>query len=887
MNVGQCNHIDRDTIVSNDSTSVLERECSRPDRVAIPITLHNLGSLVSHVPFTFGVDMPRGMVTDSTRLVITDEHGRRPTVQQAITARWADGSAKWVLLDFSAESVPSGTSFWSISAAESADHPQLVTSTTKNPGVRVVGSVLEVDNSLCGSKSQQPVRIDFQLRNQHRDLRRLRVEDADWETVGTVRSTLRVEGTFARCRGLRMVARIHVYQQSGLVEVSARLHNPNRAKHKGGLWDLGDAGSILFGSFDVVISTPELANGKDKPTCWWQCEAESALRRDDSGGVTIYQDSSGGENWQSRIHVNRDGDVCSRFRGYRVTAGDEKWSGLRATPIVKVCSADKAFEVAVPEFWQQFPSAVEADAATVRVGMFPGQFGDLHELQGGEQKTHSFWLRISPDGTKTPAVKSLHWVHQRPRVTIAPEWHRATEAIPYFISATTDPDGFVASAAQLSVHGSHSLFARREIIDEYGWRNFGEMWADHEQPDSESGIPVISHYNNQFDVIYGGLLQMLRSGDPAWYDLWEPLARHVTDIDIYHTKMDRAAYNGGLFWHTDHYKTADRCTHRTYTAANQKPGHAYGGGPSDEHNYTTGLLHAYYLTGNPDFKDAVLSLANWVVNMDDGEQTVFSVASDGPTGLASATALPDYHGPGRGAGNSINALLDGWLITNDERYLRYAEVIIRRVVNPNDEIETLDLLNSELRWSYTVCLTALARYLHVKAEADDKDHMYAYTAYSLTHYGRWMTEHERPYLDRPEELEFPTETWAAQDLRKANVLRLAARYMSGRHRDAALQRGDEIAARARKDLTEFETSDLVRPLNLILTEGAKDSFMRTYGPGSAALCQSFEFVPPEGFEPQKQAAVRRLKSVSGACAVAGRMLDVRRWPRLLRAAIAR
>lgn len=885
MSVGQCT--ERETIVSNDTTFAPEIERPRIDRVAIPITLHNPKSLLANVPLTFGVDVPRGMVSDSTRLIITDEHGRRPTVQQMTTARWPDGSAKWILVDFSAESVPRGTSFWSVSAVESAgDASTSDQPTPKTPIVHVVGSVLEVDHPSLGSGAKGPVQIDFQLRNQHRDLRKLRTDSVDWETIGPVRSTLRVEGTFARCRGLRLVARIHVYQKSDLIEVSARLHNPNRAKHKGGLWDLGDAGSILFHSFDVVINAPKLTDRNAKSTCWWQCEAESALRRDATGGVTIYQDSSGGQNWQSRVHLNRNDEVRNRFRGYRVTAGDEKWSGLRATPIVKVCTSDMALEVAVPEFWEQFPSAIESEAGSVRVGMFPGQFGDVHELQAGEQKTQKLWLRISPDGTKTPAVKTLQWVHQRPRVTISPEWHRATKAIPYFVSATNDPDSFVRSSARSALHGKNSLFARREVIDEYGWRNFGEMWADHEQPADSNGH-VISHYNNQFDVIYGGLLQMLRSGDPGWFDLWEPLARHVADIDIYHTDMDRAAYNGGLFWHTDHYKTADRCTHRTYSAANQKSGQMYGGGPSDEHNYTTGLLHAYYLTGNPDFKDAVLSLANWVVNMDDGEQTVFAVASDGATGLASATAQPDYDGPGRGAGNSVNSLIDGWLLTNDDRYLRYAEVIIRRVVNPSDEIDSLDLLNSELRWSYTVFLTALARYLHVKADANEKDNMYAYAAYSLTHYGRWMTEHERPYLDHPEELEYPTETWAAQDLRKANVLRLAARYMSGRHRDAALRRGDEIAERARRDLCEFESSDLIRPLNLILTEGAKDCFMRTYGPGKAALCQSFEFVPPAGFEPQKQAAVRRLKSVSGACAVAGRMLDVRRWRRLLRAAMAR
>ena len=49
--------------------------------------------------------------------------------------------------------------------------------------------------------------------------------------------------------------------------------------------------------------------------------------------------------------------------------------------------------------------------------------------------------------------------------------------------------------------------------------------------------------------------------------------------------------------------------------------------------------------------------------MDDDTGTLFALLDDGPTGLASSTAQEDYHGPGRGCGNSVNALLDGWLVT--------------------------------------------------------------------------------------------------------------------------------------------------------------------------------------------------------------------------------
>ena len=82
----------------------------------------------------------------------------------------------------------------------------------------------------------------------------------------------------------------------------------------------------------------------------------------------------------------------------------------------------------------------------------------------------------------------------------------------------------------------------------------------------------------------------------------------------------------------------------------------------------------------------------------------------------------------------------------------------------------------ERRWSYTVFLTVLARYLSLKLEHGEQDQMYDYAQSSLTHFAGWMAENEVPYFDHPEKLEYPTEAWAAHELRKANVLRLAAAH---------------------------------------------------------------------------------------------------------------
>ncbi|HRA90127.1 MAG TPA: hypothetical protein PK992_18710, partial [Planctomycetaceae bacterium] len=427
--------------------------------------------------------------------------------------------------------------------------------------------------------------------------------------------------------------------------------------------------------------------------------------------------------------------------------------------------------------------------------------------------------------------------------------------------------------------GAFSLEARRASIDEYGWRNFGDVPANHEQTHYAGSDTIVSHYNNQFDMIFGGVLQLAATADLKWFDLLDPLARHVMDIDIYHTTKDRAAFNGGLFWHTDHYVDAHSCTHRTYSRHNQKPGQPYGGGPSCEHNYTTGLLHYYFLTGNPEACESVLSLAEWVIRMDDGHNTIFGLFDSGPTGAASATVFEDFHGPGRGSGNSINALLDAWLLTGDARYLSKLEELIRRCVNPEQNPTDLHLLDAEGHWSYTVFLNSLGRYLIAKRDAEMFDAMYSYSRDVMKTYGRWMAAHERRTLDYPEELQYPTEAWAVQDFRKANVLRIAASCEDDATHAAAMRaKADLINDAAWTDLEAFGDARLTaRCLSILLTEGQREGFHRTNEPSPIqAATATYDFGNWSMFVPQKQRVKKLLKSPAGLLKASIRILNPHR-----------
>lgn len=580
------------------------------------------------------------------------------------------------------------------------------------------------------------------------------------------------------------------------------------------------------------------------------------------GPLELYQDSSGGENWKSQVHVNAEGRVANRFRGYSIRQGAAESAGLRATPHVAVIGADAWASVAMNQFWQNFPKAIDADERSLVLRLWPRQYASSHELQGGEQKTHVFCISV---GREASEIETADWCRQPSAAHADPAWYCSTAAVPYLTPESSDPRSDYLRLVAHAVEGPNSFERKREIVDEYGWRHYGELYADHEAAFHAGPEPFVSHYNNQYDAVAGFAWHFMRSGDVRFRALMDDLARHVVDIDIYHTDQDKAGYNHGLFWHTAHYVEAGRSTHRTYP----RDPKVIGGGPSNEHNYTTGLMLHHFLTGDALSREAVLELAGWVVDMDDGSQSVFRWLTRSYTGLASNTRSGDYHGPGRGAAHSVHALLDAHRLTGDRVWMEKAEQLIRRCVHPQDDLRERSLLHREDRWSYTAFLQELGRYLDYKAVLDQFDARYAYAQAALLHYARWMAVNEYPYLDKPEELEFPTETWAAQDVRKSEVFDFAARHASGEDRTRFLERAAFFWRYSVATVAGMPTGRLTRPLVLMLVHG----FLRAHTeahPDEGALHPPPEppaFGEPIVFVGQKTRAKRRLVTLAAAAAL--------------------
>lgn len=793
-------------------------------------------------PVRVGVPLSKGWLKDHHLLTLDNERGESVPLQSAPLCRWSDGSVKWVLLDFLADMKGNGSARYLLRNEDGvAPLTDLGTSLQESESQVIIKadnrqysyglSQADLFRVVPTEASTNGLQFSCELHLTTLDNRTVPfiVNQLAVEESGPVRTRLRLTGSFRLGKGKRLetVARIDHFAGSGLCRVEIEILNPAAALHPGGIWDLGDPGSVCFKDFSLVIRGIDTSAGFE-----WSANAGVERRRSEVHDWYLYQDSSGGAHWDSPNHVDADGKRTVSFSGYRVfpgtkPTGEPYESGDRATPWVRCSWGGGWLAAGVEQFWQNFPKALEIAGDELHIALFPRHCKAGFELQGGERKRHVVWLEFGADGGET----ALPGLLQPLDVSLDPEWVEQTGTIACFVPEGKDPETIYVEYVRNAIEGKNSFFAKREAIDEYGWRNFGDLYADHEAAFHAGPELYPSHYNNQYDFMYGSLIHFLRSGDQRWRELMHDLARHVADIDIYHTDEDRAAYCHGQFWHSYHYQPAGTGTHRGFTRVNIPEGHEpfYGGGPSNEQNYSSGLLHYYLLTGDPWAREAVLELARWVIAMDDGSQTLLGILDDGPTGLASQTGSTDYHHPGRGAGNCVNTLLDAYLLARNRRYFEKAEELIRRCIHPKDDLDSLKLDEPEIRWFYLVFLQILGKYLDAKVEMGEYDYTYFYARDSLLHYAQWVYDNEVPYKEVLHKVEYPTETWSAQDVRKACVMNLAAKYApSIRIRQAYREKARLFFKRCLEDLLTFKTAYLARPMVLLAVYGTQQGYFDAY-----------------------------------------------------------
>lgn len=768
-------------------------------------------------PIAFGVPVAQGLLANPDGLTLSAGEQTLPLDVRAIQ-HWPDGSVRWCLLDTQVDVKAGQPTVCTLATGDRPAPAAAVSVVDARAGsvfevnTGVAGFKVKTDDLSCvaggGSTGLQDVLLETPA-GRHLSPT---IETSQWSRhQGAARATLSQQGSYCDEGGealCRFVSELTFHAGSARVSWQFTLHNPRAAEHPGGLWDLGDPQSLLFKGLQATVRLPEASRVQlqVEPEGHWLPVSQL---------LNVFQASSGGEHWDSRNHVDRTGKVNLPFKGYRLQVDNTEQSGSRAAPVLV---ADSGVALCIDRFWQNFPKALSFQAGAVGLHLFPAACAMEHELQPGEQKTHRLELDFAATMDSAPALRSGLVAH------LAPEYVAASGCLAHFSCRPEPLDRLIA----MGLDPKQGFLAKREIVDEYGWRNFGDIFADHESLYLAQGNLFVSHYNNQYDPLYGFLRQFLLTGDARWKRMADELAWHITDIDIYNTVQDRAEYNGGLFWHTDHYVDAYTSSHRTYSR-HQKPNGrdvTQGGGPGAEHCYTHGLMLHYCLTGSTRSREAVLQLTQWITDFYEGTGTVVEVMLD-----ARNRVLPKLKARGvdgrilshrypfnRGVGNFINGLLDSFALTGEKRFVQKAEQVISKTFSPQDNLSDRKLEEVEVAWFYTIFLQAVARYLETKKQlGEENTAQYAFSRQAFMKYATWIAQHDQPYLSEPDILEFPNDTWAAQDLRKAWILYYATMYAATEAEQKTLRdRADFFYHYVEQTLSNSETRHFSRILAILM-----------------------------------------------------------------------
>jgi hypothetical protein len=475
---------------------------------------------------------------------------------------------------------------------------------------------------------------------------------------GPLRSVIRLKGFLGSAEApvLEYTAWYHFYAGSGRVKLAFTLENNN----DGGRTSTGNARNADIGGINCVFFD-EMALRLPLQLSWPRrvCVGGDAHSRPLvaplEAKAEIYQDSSGGEHWDRyrdpRFHPRPNSYVT--FQGYRTFLGDvERAAGARALGWLDVSDAASGLTVGVADFWQNYPKSLSADKdGAVEIGLFPGRHAADFPLRSGEHKTHEVLFFFHSGAAADDGNRNVVRGFSDPlRWEPSAQWFAQTRALgdlhPFDMENYRAYEVRNLSAIGVfpeGVRSGPSLFSRREEYEFYGWMDYGDVPIDFEAPSGQWGM--------KYDLDYRLAQQYARTLDPKWWSLFVAADKHTRDIDIHHQPHYPGLYyvKGGVWAHSLHSEPGHKNPHRNYNHFTKDL--CFG---------ARGTATLYYLTGDWKSHDSCLEIA-------ENALAEYMSPQRDPGAQERNNRMGD-----RGDGGTLTRLLEGYLLSGDERYLQRA-----------------------------------------------------------------------------------------------------------------------------------------------------------------------------------------------------------------------
>lgn len=435
-------------------------------------------------PITSGVPIAEGSAPEGTRFTLWDADGREAPVQATVLARWKDGSARWVLLDFQAAPPASGQLRYRLGWGEGEAAAPAIPAQGKGDTISAGEVVVTADSDalleISGGK-----RVTFTVEDAEGTVFHAVTDSVEVEAAGPLRATLALRGAFRDDAGRRWF--------------SFRLR------------------ASVFAGLSRIYLEPLAIVDADQGII--QRVRELSLR-------IVMPDASGAS-------------LCGKTAARLFQIDDQQYEvdGVRVEGKAPGWAQAGGVAVALRDFWQQWPKSLEANGNALTVGLFPrftaGTFthmepwykheylfeGRCYRLRTGQSRRWQLWIDLAGDGPALSACADAPLTAAAdPAQAIATgAWVGLTPAGP----ETAEYDAWVENLFQAYCN---AVATERD----YGAMNWGDWWG-------ERGC---NWGNQEYDTQRQILQQYARTGDPRYFYVGETAARHNAEVDVIHAVND-------------------------------------------------------------------------------------------------------------------------------------------------------------------------------------------------------------------------------------------------------------------------------------------------------------------------------------------------------------
>ena len=568
-------------------------------------------------------------------------------------ARWEDGSARWVLLDFQADPTADGEERYTLSWGEPPQPGGGDAPVCRADSAEVALRSGEVTVSVGGEdllSLADRFDVALSLTDADGELCEAVIEAAAVEAAGPLRGTLSLVGSFRTPAGKRLFQfrlRASVYAGLSLVRLEPLV--------------------LVDANAGVIQRIHDL---------WLRLCPRSVAGRTRIGGAP---------GWDG--HADYTEALFQVDDEHYVLMGTLDGEGGKAPGWAELADADGVATLALRDFWEQWPKALDVSQFGLSVGLFPpfseGDFahlepwykhqylfdGDCYRLRTGQARRWDVWVDLGGDG------ESLARHANAPLVPVADPAHALAtgvwdEIAPAGTPAMTNYDGW---AEHLFDAYCHSL----EVERDYGAMNWGDWFGERH----------VNWGNHEYDTTNQILIQFARTGDPKYLHAADAAARHSAEVDtVHHVNSDLADH----FGRRDDYPARPGMVHQHtvghvsgfYTNEQIRQllvEHGVGDSPNpylcvDPYNlghiWTQGLVRHYFLTGDPFLRETVEKIGDNLAQLVQEAKYPFMGHSH----------------CGRTAGWTLLALAGAYELDFDQRYLTAMRSLVDDALAEQDPV---------------------------------------------------------------------------------------------------------------------------------------------------------------------------------------------------------